>query len=224
MVKAIVEWYRRRKDQPYVRPWGLAAPIAVLVVCLPLLRPLRNPDPTRMSDNEVARLATVEALVEHGTLAVDRTSLQPRRELIGIMRVGKKQDGERHYSKQPPALAFFLAGPYWVMHQLGLSFSKDLALTSYLLTLLGATLPVAVAGGLVYRMGRLFELRRPWRTGLAFAAVFGSGLVSYATVLNTHAPAAALILAASGALFHGGMAKHRGQSHGWLALAPSSGA
>jgi MFS family permease len=43
--------------------------------------------------------------------------------------------------------------------------------------------------------------------------------VSYATVLNTHAPAAALILVACGSLFHGGMAQHRGQSHGWLTMA-----
>ncbi len=29
--------------KPYVRPWALATPILVLVVCLPLLRPLRQP-------------------------------------------------------------------------------------------------------------------------------------------------------------------------------------
>jgi len=54
----------------------------------------------------------------------------------------------------------------------------------YLLTVLGVTLPAAGAAGLVYRMGRVFELRRPWRCGLAAAVVFGTGLVSYAVVLK----------------------------------------
>ena len=42
MVAAIKRWYRNRVRNPYVRPWGLAAPILVLIVCLPLLRPLRR--------------------------------------------------------------------------------------------------------------------------------------------------------------------------------------
>src|SRR5260370_1257356 len=66
----------------------------------------------------------------------------------------------------------------------------------------GATLPVAGAAGLIYRMGRLFELKRPLRTALAAIVVFGSGLISYAVVLNSHAPAAALVLCACGCIVH----------------------
>ena len=215
MLNALIHWYRGEPDQPYVRPWGLATPLLVLIVCLPLLRPLRQPEVTLMSDNELARLATVQSLVEHQTLAIDKSSFRPSPEMV----TRAHATSSASYSNQPPVLAVLLAGPYWLMHRFGLTFDKNMALASFILTLLGATLPVAMAAGLIYRLGRLFELRRPWRTLLAFAAVFGSGLVSYATVLNTHAPAAALILATCGSLFHAGMARKRSQSHTWLVLA-----
>ncbi len=215
MLKTLAQWYRGQPDQPYVRPWGLAAPILVLLVCIPLLRPLRHPELTLMSDNELARLATVQALVEHQTLAIDHTSFRPTPAMTTRSHTGSHAT----YSKQAPVLSVLLAGPYWALHRLGITFDKNFAIATFLLTLVGATLPVAMAAGLIYRLGRLFELYRPWRTLLAFAAVFGSGLVSYATVLNTHAPAAALILATCGCLFHAGMARKRSQSHSWLLLA-----
>src|SRR2546421_426552 len=119
MFAAIREWWQSRERPPMVRPWGLAAPILVLVVCLPLLRPLRHP--TSISDNEQSRLATIEAIVEKRTLAV--------------------------------------------------------------------------------------------------AAVFGSGLVSYATVLNSHALAAFFVLGACGCFFHAGLTKQVVRSYAWLGLA-----
>ena len=82
------------------------------------------------------------------------------------------------------------------MRYFGLDFQHHGPLVIYLLTLLAATLPVAGAAGLIYRMGRLFGLRRSLRTGLAICVVLGSGLISYAVVLNSHAPAAALVLSA----------------------------
>jgi hypothetical protein len=196
-----------------VRPWGLATPILVLLVCLPLLRPLRQP--TDISDNERSRLATIRAIVEKRTLAIDGMEVDP----VSIAMTAPNARGERQYSQQPPVMAALLAGPYWVMHKVGLSFNSNPSLVAYLLTLIGVTLPVAAAAGLVYRMGRLFELPRYWRTALAIAAVFGSGLVSYATVLNSHAPAAFFILAACGCFFHAGLTGRVVRSYAWLGLA-----
>jgi hypothetical protein len=213
MFAAIKEWWRSRERPPMVRPWGLAASILVLVVCLPLLRPLRHP--TEISDNERSRLATIEAIVEKRTLAVDGPLYFQPHSPITTGAGG----GERHYSSQPPVMAALLAGPYWILHKLGLSFESNPALSTYLLTLIGVTLPVAGSAGLVYRMGRLFELKRPWRMTLAIAAVFGSGLVSYATVLNSHAPAAFFVLCACGCFFHAGLTKQVVRSYGWLGLA-----
>jgi hypothetical protein len=213
MFAAIKEWWRGRERPPMVRPWGLAAPVLVLVVALPLLRPLRQP--TLISDNERSRLATIEAIVERRTLAVDSSLYFRPRTTITT----GAATAERHYSAQPPVMSALLAGPYWLMHKLGLSFESNPALSTYLLTLIGVTLPVALSAGLIYRMGRLFELARPWRMTLAIAAVFGSGLLSYSTALNSHAPAAFFILAACACFFHSGLTKAVVRSYAWLGLA-----
>src|SRR3954468_5413670 len=213
MFAAIREWWSSRERPPMVRPWGLAAPILVLVVCLPMLRPLRHT--TDISENERSRLASIEAIVEKHTLAIDGPLyFQPTSNVT----TGAGTP-DHHYSSQPPVMAALLAGPYWLMHKLGLSFESNPALSTYLLTLIGVTLPVAGCAGLVYRMGRLFELKRPWRATLAIAAVFGSGLVSYATVLNSHAPAAFFVLAACASFFHAGLTRRVGRSYAWLGLA-----
>ena len=220
MVDTLRLWYRSREDGRVVRPWGLVAPILVLVVSLPLLRPLIQP--TNISSNEAARLATVEAIVEQGTLSINDTSfyLPPEQVTYGEGVHDKRvPDTARRFSRQPPVLAALLSGTYWGMYHGGWTFRNNIAFTTYFLTLLGSAVPVALAAGMLYRMGRLFELGRPWRAGLAAAAVFGSGLVSYATVLNSHAPAAALIIVAAGCLFHASIAKRQGHALGWLVAA-----
>src|SRR5258705_11563616 len=147
MLAALKEWWRRRERGPMVRPWGLVAPILVLIVCLPLLRPWRQGE---MSENEASRLATVRAIVEKHTLAMDGAEVYPTQGQITTA----KRGGERHYSPQPPVMAALLAGPYWLMHKMGLTFESNLALAVYLLTLIGVTLPVAAAAGVGYPRGR----------------------------------------------------------------------
>lgn len=217
MLVMLGHWFRGRPERPWVRPWGLAAPILVLVFCLPLLRPLRQP--TQISENESGRLATIQAIVEHKTTAIDGSSFHPLRDVIVTAHPAGGLHSLRHFSKQPPVMAAMLAGPYWVLHHYGVTFDSNSALAAYLLTLLGATLPVAVAAGLLYRMGRLFELPRPWRMTIAIAATFGSGLVSYATVLNSHAPASALVLAACACLFQAGLDGRGAGGYGRLIFA-----
>src|SRR5687768_13085388 len=123
MVEALRLWYVSRRsaaaEQPLVRPWGLAAPILVLVVCLPLLRPLRHP--VNISENEKARLATIESLGERQTLVIDDTTFGGTLDRIRVNRDGVV----RHYSEQGPVMAVLLSGPYWVMCRLGLSFDSN---------------------------------------------------------------------------------------------------
>ena len=59
----------------------------MLTVTLPLLRPLRHPDPNGISDEELARLATVQAIVEHKTLAIDETDFKSTR--LKVTRQGR---------------------------------------------------------------------------------------------------------------------------------------
>ena len=204
-------WLRRYRNGRHVRPWALSVPVVVLLIALPLLRPLRHPDPADISDDEYARLATVQALVEHRTLAINDSPFATDT-AAKVLRSGQ------WYSNQPATMSLLLAGPYWALHRLGHTFATNPNWVMYLLTLVGTTLPVAFAGGLVYRMGRLFELHRPWRAGLALAVVLGSGFISYATVLNAHAPAAALVLASAASLIHVTITNRRVHGSVWLAV------
>jgi hypothetical protein len=203
--------FRRWRDRPHVRPWALAVPVLVILVCAPLLRPLRSPDPTTVCDDELARLLTVQSIVENRSMAIAPPAGREMKNLIVVDR--------QLYSNQPPVAALLLAGPYWLMARSGWSLESHAIMLPYLLTMIGVTLPVAGAAGLVYRMGRIFELRRPWRVLLATAVAFGSGLVSYATVLNAHAPAAALVLTSAACLIHTYTIARRQTAAVWLTLA-----
>ena len=205
----MINFLRRMRDRQVVRPWALAGPIVVIMVLLPMLRPLRQP--SEMSEHELLYFATTRAIVERGTAALEPHEVVRSAPLIQV--------GQELYSAQPPVLSMLLAGPYWLMHRSGLSFDDHPVLVPYLLTLLGTALPVAAAAGLLYRMLRLFELRRLWRSALGLAIVLASGLISYGVVLNGHAPAATLILAAAACLIHVALAKKLKRAGGWLALA-----
>jgi hypothetical protein len=195
--------------RPMVRPWALSVPVLVLLIGLPMLRPLRHPDPRDISDDERARLLSVQALAEGQTLALDKPAAEmPRSNLI--------RNGETIYSDQPPVMAILLAGPYWLMTRMGLRMDDNPNLVAYLLTLLGVTLPVALGGGMIYRMGRLFELARPVRAALGAIVVFGSGLISYAVVLNSHAPSAVLLLASASGLIHVAVSGNPAAGGGWV--------
>ncbi|WP_428940348.1 hypothetical protein [Fontivita pretiosa] len=206
-MKALRHYLRRFVDGQMVRPLALAGPVLVLLIALPLLRPLRHPE--QMSVEEMQHLATVRALVEHRSLALDRGY----RDIPGVVHTPNGT-----FSPQPPMMPLLLYPPAWILDRLGISFDSHQATIAYVLTLLGVTLPVAGAAGLVYRMGRLFELRRPIRTCLGIAVVSGSGLLSYAVVLNAAAPAAVLILAAAACLVHVNAMNRDDRRAGWFAL------
>jgi hypothetical protein len=217
-MSTLAAYLRHRDARPYVRPWALATPIIILLFCLPLLRPLRHPG--QASLDEELRLASVSALVEHrasmdaslsGRLAIDTTTFPVHSHIFSVNR--------QVFSDQPPMLAFILSGPYWILHGLGYRLQDYSVFVPYLLTLLGVTLPAAGAAGLVYRMGRIFELRRELRAGLAAAVVFATGLISYSVVLNAHVPAAVLVLASAGCLIHLAASDTPWLGGGWLILA-----
>src|SRR5436190_23866962 len=100
-------WFLRRTKRPLVRPWALLTPIAVLLIALPLLRPLRHPSSRDMSEQERAILAPVQSVVEQHTLAVEATNFTLIRESV---------DRNGHtYSTQAPTFPVLLSGSYWLM-------------------------------------------------------------------------------------------------------------
>lgn len=171
-----------------------------------MLRPLRHP--AELSADEALRLATVRALLDHGSLDLTSTPALPTAGAADdssggdLLAAGNRSALLRHmilahgrlYSEQPPVMALLLAPLAWLMQRMGLIVDHDVAGGAYVLTLLAVTLPVALGAGMVYRMGRLLELPRHWRAALALSTIVASGLISFAVVLNAHAPAAALLL------------------------------
>jgi hypothetical protein len=69
--------YRRRRAKavagPAFRPWALAVPILVLLICLPLLWPLRHSEPAA---DEAVRLASVESLLDNHSLALAPSAIE----------------------------------------------------------------------------------------------------------------------------------------------------
>jgi hypothetical protein len=216
-VDVLLNYFRTLPRRQVVRPWALAVPILVLLVALPLLRPLRSPEPYNISSNELSRLAAIQAMGEEHRQEIDNSAyyaaLRNRdfRHPPETVRLGKHA-----YSDTSPVLQLILAGVYIILMKFHLTLANNAALVTYLLTIVGAVVPVAASAGMIYRMGRLFELKRPWRTALALAVTFGSGLISYAVVLNAHAPAAALVLGACACLVHTSVAKVPTRTGAWL--------
>lgn len=175
----------------------MLTPLLVILIAIPLLRPVRSPDAPGVSERLL--LDTVESLSTRGGMALDPG--------VWSGKPGTTQHKGRVVADRPPVYAVLLAGPAWVMQKCGLEWNEHAESMAFLLTLFGATLPVAVGGGVIYRMGRLFELSRPRRALLALLVTFGGGWISYATVLNPHAPAAAALVCASACLLFVAAAK-----------------
>lgn len=177
-----------------LRPWGLIPPILVLLIAMPLLRPLRHPAPADIHPDEAAILATTEALALQGHAAIERSPLGERASTVLV--------GRHLYGTQPLVLSALLAPTQKASDALGWTSANSPVPVHYLLTLLGAALPVALSAALIYRLARVYELSRPLRCATALTAVLGSGLISYAVVLNPHAPAAFAMLAALTCIAH----------------------
>ena len=181
----------------------------VLMLLAPLLRPLHSPGVA--TPRERATLEAVRAVLHDKTLAINAASLGPG---ASVLRVG-----DRAFSQDPPVFDVALAGVGWLIERGGVRADVNPNFFAYLLTLFAVALPTAVAGGLIYRTARVFELPRTWRFGLALSCVLATGWLSYATVLLPHAPAAAGVMAAIAAVVQFAGAKRPGRAVGWLFLA-----
>ncbi len=152
--------------------------------------------------NDGSRLATVESLVDHGTLAIDRSIFvqvppRPRPDDPGpypaddpVLRHGTRDRlyiQGHFYSDKPPVPALLMAGLYqglqWVT---GLTARERPDLFCYLMTLCTSGLAYLVAIWSVLRLGRLVGLSPG--VGLALAASLGLATVAltYIRHVNSH--------------------------------------
>src|SRR5438132_12209112 len=119
----VLNYFRTLPKRQVVRPWALAVPILVLLVALPLLRPLRSPEPESISTNELSRLATIQSLGDDHTQEINRSPY------YAILRTKNPyhapetaQLGGRVYSDKAPVLQLLLAGAYAVIARFGVTF------------------------------------------------------------------------------------------------------
>jgi hypothetical protein len=167
----------------WFRPWLLGAFYAAAL--LPLTVSPRH------SANVISRYMTIEAIVEQGTLAIERTPMTTIARPVDMVRFG-----HHFYSDKPPVLAALAAPIYGALCLLGVRFTGSEA--QFVLDNLALTwLVVGTCSALT-----LVWLRRIFQALPIPAAVadlltlgfgFGSQLLAYAVTFNNHSVAAALI-------------------------------
>jgi hypothetical protein len=141
--------------------------------------------------NPISRLATIEALVDHGEWSIDESRFTR-------MTVDKVQVDGRFYSSKPPLLPFVGAGIYAVVQATtGLRFADEPQQTASMMRLFLGVAPWLLG---MFALGALLDRfissqrARLW----TFAAVaMGSVATAYASDVSNHTPAWAALLGAA---------------------------
>jgi tetratricopeptide (TPR) repeat protein len=140
--------------------------------------------------NDAARMATIQAMVEHHTMALDNTILKSD---VDIM----VRNGHR-YSDKPPLLQGLGAVVYWPLYQAGLRFSNHYNLVYFILAFILSGIPYILLCGFTFILIRklAFSQTAAWAGwGIMLA---GTIIFPYAMTFNNHLLAALMILLAVG--------------------------
>ena len=171
---------------PPSRPWRR---LALALFALALLLGTKS-EPLSWAD--ASRLGTIQALVEHGTLALDDTAYLWQGDRVFV--------GEHYYSHQPPMMALLGAMPYGVLHALGRAI--DDPGTYRILTLCLVGLPLWLGLAALGALARRFGASEAQAAIAILLAGFTTLALPYALVLNQHGLAAGLVLLGYLALVH----------------------
>ena len=141
--------------------------------------------------NDAVRMATIQALVEQGTLVIDDTIFVDLTSDIYLYQ-------GHTYSHKPPALAMMGALVYAPLYFAGITFKDDPSVSYFLITLL--TIGSISTLGLVYFWKMLVEFfgaSIAWANVSTFLAGAGTLILPYSTVFNSHAVTGSLLLIGS---------------------------
>ena len=150
-----------------------------------------------MSGNETSRFATVQAVAEQNTFAIEKTQFST------VDKVQKKFSGGHFYSDKPPFLSFAVGVALKPVQALtGWNFREHSKRLVYLVDLLfGGTVNVLLFWWLFNMFRRVRRGTLEAKFLLSLGSVMGSWLLSYSVVLNNHTPAALCVLGAYVALW-----------------------
>ena len=152
--------------------------------------------------NDGSRLATVECLVDHGTLSIDRSIFVEVPELIPgnpspyprddqlLQRFGTKDklliDG-RYYSDKSPAPAYYLAAIYRVARSCGMpSAAERPDLFCLLMTWTSSGLAFVIAVVCLFSIARRVGLACGWSALITAFFALGTVALPYAQHVNNH--------------------------------------
>ncbi len=165
---------------------GAAMALALLIAIAALTK--TKPE----SWNDIARVASIESLVERGTWAIDDSPWVDETKDKVLL-------NGHYYSDKMPLMTLLGAGVYAILHGWGASLAPDCsqaaALCAYRwVTLVLVGIPVALLVWLFFDWARRWSPRWVAVLGTLVLAL-GSMVLPFALVLNHHAPAAASIFA-----------------------------
>ncbi len=156
------------------------------------------------SANDGSRLAIVESLVDHHTLAIDDSifvrvpppAAPPRQqpyfvahheELLRDGTIDKIKVGDHFYSDKPYTPSLYLAGWYQLLQwTTGLKAKERADLFCYWMTLLSSGVAYVVAVWCVYRLGRTVGLSLPLSLLLAGSLGLSTMALPYSQHVNSH--------------------------------------
>jgi hypothetical protein len=151
-----------------------------------------------LSANDRSRWATVRALVERGTFAIEDVVVEPEWDSIDTV-VHPGPDGRLHlYSSKPPLLAVLCAGPYWLASRFtGWTLGDHPFELGRALLVVVSLLPFALFLGCSLRLVEAVGNSDWGRLWAAALLAFGTLLTTFAIVFNNHLPAAAATAASA---------------------------
>jgi hypothetical protein len=185
------------------------------------------------SSNDGSRLAIVEALVDHHTLAIDdsvfvrvpspdvplrqRPYFVPHHhELIRDGTIDKIKVGDHFYSDKPYTPSLYLAGWYQLLQwTTGLKVRQRANLFCYWMTLLSSGIAYVVAVWCVYRLGRTVGLSLPLQLLLAGSFGLCTMALPYTQHVNSHILGLGAACALVGSL---AVLAHRDEPASWRRL------
>ncbi len=150
-----------------------------------------------LSANDRSRWATIRALVDEGTYAIDRVIFKQDGERnrawhsIDVV-YHKSSDGQWHYySSKPTLLPTLLAGEYWLVQKLtGATLAEKPFYVARIMLLISNVLPLGLALAALAWLAEKYGTTNWGRLFVVACACGGTFLTTFAIVLNNHLPAA----------------------------------
>ena len=174
------------------RTWRRAE-ACIVIVSLALL--LITAYPSTLGETANSRLATVYALVHHGTWYIERPIDEPPI-VFEQHTVDKVRAGEHLVSSKPPILTLLMAAEYFILyHGFGMTLddANDLPNIVYAMTVLWVVLPYGAMLVCFSALLRLLAIRPTDRFAYLTALAFCTPIAGYAAVFNNHVLAASFI-------------------------------